>query len=400
MDKKEILHLINKSIILSMYIFALGIFTSKFLIYLGMGLSLIFWLLKLALIRSNYIFKKGGFLIPVLLFSSSIFISGIGNWSNEILGSKFFYSFIFFFIVINEINDFKVIKKIIKILLFSATIAALYGLYQSYFLKMDRVIGFTSSLAFGNFMAVLVIFLTVFLIWGNLTRNQIIFMTIMDILFFLNLIFTKTRGAWLGFLAAVFILGLIKGKKILLISIVILLVVFMMLPNIYTDRFISSFNTEYNLETNRSNSTRIALWTSALKMFLDNPVNGVGYDQFKSSYKRDYKIENIPPFSHSHNNILNIAAELGLIGLLTFIYLMIFILKKLILYYQKETNQNLKLFYMSSILTFVVYHVQGLTQYNFGDTEPLHFFWFYIAIIYLINCLKSNNCIYNKKGIE
>ncbi|PUU87352.1 MULTISPECIES: O-antigen ligase family protein [Halanaerobium] len=390
MNKDRMVVIISKAIIWSIYIFTLGIFTSKFLIYLGMGFSLIFWLVKIGILRKDYKFIKTEYLIPILLFSASIFISGIGNWNNEILQSKFFYSFIFFFIVVNEIKEKKIIINLFKLMLFSATIAALYGLYQKIFLGINRVTGFTSSLAFGNFMAVLVAFLSVYLIWGNLKKNQKLLFFVLDLLFLFNLIFTKTRGAWLGFLAAVFILGLLKGKKILLVSIIILLIIFISLPNVYTERFISSFNIEYDLKTNRSNTTRIGLWTSAVKMFMNNPINGVGYDQFKQAYINNYKIKGISPFSHSHNNLLNFAAELGIIGLLSFLYLMFIVLKRLIIDYKYAININYKLFYLSSILVFVIYNVQGLTQYNFGDTEPLHLFWFFIAITFIISNLNFN----------
>lgn len=391
MNRDNTINFLNNGIIFSFYIFALGIFTSKFLIYLGMSLSLIFWLSKLGILRRDYEFVNNEYTLPILLFSASIIISGFGNWNNEILGNKFFYSFIFFFIVTNEIKNKKTIINIIKIILFSATIAALYGLYQKFFMGIDRVIGFTSSLAFGNFMAVLVVFLTIYLIFGEINKNQKILFFLLDILFLFNLILTKTRGAWLGFLAAIFVLGFLKGKKILLISIVILLIIFISLPNIYTERFISSFNIEYDLQTNRSNSTRIGLWSSAIKMVVDNPLNGVGYGNYRESYKNNYKIDGIPPFDHSHNNLLNFSAELGLIGLLSFLYLMIFVLRKFIIYYQNTENNNIKLFFLSGILVFIIYNVQGLTQYNFGDTEPLHFFWFFVAISFLINNLNFNN---------
>lgn len=389
MNRDNSINFLNNGIIFSFYIFSLGIFTSKFLIYLGMSLSLIFWLSKLGLLRGDYEFINNEYTVPILLFSASIIISGFGNWNNEILQSKFFYSFIFFFIVINEIKNKKTIINIMKIMLFSATIAALYGLYQKFFMGMNRVIGFTSSLAFGNFMAVLVIFLTIYLIFGNLKKDQKVFFFILDILFLFNLILTKTRGAWLGFLAAIFVLGLLRGKRILLISIIILLIIFISLPNIYTERFISSFNVEYDLKTNRSNATRIGLWSSAINMFIDNPINGVGYDNYKKSYKKDYKIDGIPPFSHSHNNLLNFAAELGIIGLFSFLYLMFIVLKNLMLHYKDTKDINHKLFYLGGILTFVIYNIQGLTQYNFGDTEPLHFFWFFIAITFLVSNLND-----------
>lgn len=392
MNKDNVLSIINKAIIISVFIFALGIFTSKFLIYLGMGFSLIFWLIKLLLLRSNYKFNKYGFLAPILLFTASILVSGIGHWNSEILESKFFYSFIFFFIVINEINSFKEIKRIIHLIILSSLVASFYGLYQHYYLGMGRINSFSFSLSWGNFTAVLSIFILIYIIWSNASKKIKILLCLFEFVLLFNLIFTQSRGAWLGFLAALVILGLLKEKKFLFISLIIILVIFMFLPNNYTNRFMSSFDIEYNLKTNKSNSIRIALWHTSLKMLKDNPINGVGYDNYKDSYIDKYKIEGVRPFDHAHNNIFNFAAELGLFGLFSFIYLMYIILKKLIVYYKSETRINLKLFHLSSIFLFIIYHVQGLTQYNFGDTETLHFFFFMIAL----NVVMYNN----QTGVE
>lgn len=387
MEKDTIVDFLSRAIIWSIYIFALGIFTSKFLIYLGMGFSLIFWLIKFALLRNEYQFNRYGFLLPILLFITSIFISGIGHWNSEILESKFFYSFIFFFILINEIKSFKKLKKTIYFCGISSLIASFYGLYQHYYLGMRRINSFSFPLSWGNFAAVILLFVIIYLFWGNVSRYQKIFLIFFGLILTLNIIFTQARGAWVGLLVALIVLGGLKGKKFLLISIIALLLIFSLLPDTYTDRFISSFNIEYNLKTNRSNSVRIALWQTSLKMLRDNPINGVGYDNYKDAYLDNYTIEGVRAFDHAHNNLLNFSAELGLLGLFSFIYLMYIILKKLIIYYISENKVNFKLFHFGSIFLFIIYHVQGLTQYNFGDTETLHFFFFVIAL----NVILHNN---------
>ncbi len=385
MNKDRMVVIVSKAIIWSIYIFALGIFTSKFLIYLGMGFSLIFWLVKIGILRKDYKFIKTEYLIPILLFSASIFISGIGNWNNEILENKFFYSFIFFFIIINEISSYKELKKILCTMIFSAVIASFYGLYQHFYLNMRRVESFSFSLSWGNFTAVLSIFILIYIIWSDVSKKIKILLGLFELVLLVNLIFTQSRGAWLGFLTALVILGFLKGKKFLFISLIIILVIFMFLPNNYTSRFMSSFDIEYDLKTNRSNSVRIALWHTSLEMLKDNPINGVGYDNYRDAYLKQYKVKGVRAFGHAHNNLLNFAAEMGILGLSSFIYLMYIILKKLIIYYKSEEKLELKLFHFGSIFLFVIYHVQGLTQYNFGDTETLYLFFFVIALNVIIH---------------
>lgn len=70
----------------------------------------------------------------------------------------------------------------------------------------------------------------------------------------------------------------------------------------------------------RSLSARLPLWETGLRMFADNPVNGVGTHGFRYAYP-DYAREGEPfygsetGFSHAHQLWLEIATESGLIGL-------------------------------------------------------------------------------------
>lgn len=70
-----------------------------------------------------------------------------------------------------------------------------------------------------------------------------------------------------------------------------------------------------------SATTRVELWRTASKIFLDHPLLGVGNHRFRNAledYKRDGKVvAQLEPFSHPHNEILKFSAESGLLGLLS-----------------------------------------------------------------------------------
>jgi O-antigen ligase len=392
LDKDILIEKLSRLIIYSIYIFALGIFTSKFLIYLGMGFSLVFWILKLIIKNREYKFKENNFILPVILFSLTIIISGIGNWHGEILDNKYFYSFIFFFIIVNELNRKKDIKIIIYLLFLSAIVSNFYGLYQYFYLNIDRVTGFNSALAFGLFQAIFTAIIILYLFFYKFKTKSNFILLILVLVSFANLILSQTRGAWLSFIGAIIFLGFMKSKKILIFIMISAIILTLFMPATYVNRFKSSFDLEYNLQNNRSNSVRMGLWLTALKMFKDNPINGIGLDNFRNAYINNYTIEGIRPFDHAHNNLLNFLAELGAFGFLAFIFLMWNVVIELCKYYKKEENKKIKFFYLSSIIIFIIYHLHGLTEYNFGDTEPLHFFWFLIAL---------NVVIYNNlTGVE
>lgn len=380
MDNNKFVNIISNLIIFSIYIFAIGIFTSKFLLYLGMALSLVFWITKLIIKNKKYRFENNRIILPFFIFILSILLSGIGSWHKDIIDNKFIYSFIFFIIVINEIKEKKDLVLIMKFLLLSIIVMNFYGFYQYMFIGLNRVSGFGTSLSFGLFQAIIVIFILIYIFWGKIELKYKISLLFLGFISFMNLIFSQTRGAWLSFIIVLFILGIYKSKKIFIFIIISTLLLLIILPNPYINRFMSSFNLEYNLKTNRSNSIRLSLWKTAIEMYKDHPVNGVGLDNFKKYYVDGYAVKGIRPFDHTHNNLLNFAAELGTLGLVSFIYLMFIVFKQIYLNYKKEEKINIKLFYFASLMTFLIYQLHGLTEYNLGDTESLHFFWFLIAV--------------------
>jgi len=138
----------------------------------------------------------------------------------------------------------------------------------------------------------------------------------------LCLFLTFSRGAWLlGLPAAMAFLGLLRGKRSLVIVLILVLASLLaLLPLVGTERFASTF--EF---TEGTGFLRLRLWTSALQMIRDHPVTGVGLDNFLYVYE-DYiqpgaEIE--PDLSHPHNIILDFWTRLGLPGLVALFWLLV-----------------------------------------------------------------------------
>ncbi|MBI3241214.1 MAG: O-antigen ligase family protein [Chloroflexi bacterium] len=69
---------------------------------------------------------------------------------------------------------------------------------------------------------------------------------------------------------------------------------------------------------------RLQLWRSALAMFADHPVLGVGLDNFLYAYRGKYILPEAwqePNLPHAHNVFLDALTRLGLLGLLAFLAL-------------------------------------------------------------------------------
>jgi O-antigen ligase len=151
------------------------------------------------------------------------------------------------------------------------------------------------------------------------------------------LIFSWSRGAWLGFSAAIaaFILFFPKrrwvGLGLLIAGCGLLLGGNQMglVPGAVSSR-LSGFQEDLQFgdvrgvdinDANYAVLERLAHWQAALDMARDNPWTGVGFGNYEPAYY-DYALINWPyPLGHAHNYYLNILAETGIPGLVVYVIL-------------------------------------------------------------------------------
>ncbi|MFZ0545178.1 MAG: O-antigen ligase family protein [Candidatus Promineifilaceae bacterium] len=151
------------------------------------------------------------------------------------------------------------------------------------------------------------------------------------------LVFSWSRGAWLGFGAGMTTLALFFPRRrwIGLLLIVVgggLFLVgnqFGLIPASISARINSfqddlSFGDVRGVDINDANYAvleRLAHWQAALDMAKDNLWTGVGFGNYEPAYG-DYALINWPfPLGHAHNYYLNILAETGVPGLVVYLFL-------------------------------------------------------------------------------
>lgn len=131
------------------------------------------------------------------------------------------------------------------------------------------------------------------------------------------LILTGTRGVWISTVIALGTLFYMQHKKLFLIYGIALVaggLLFLNLPdNPYSVRLAEAL-------TCKQLFARFEAQREALRLFLNHPVNGVGYENFIVSQDRSvYGIE--PFYVHPHNMMLKMLCETGMIGLIGYVIL-------------------------------------------------------------------------------
>jgi putative inorganic carbon (HCO3(-)) transporter len=146
-----------------------------------------------------------------------------------------------------------------------------------------------------------------------------------------------SRGAWLGLAAAVTVVVLVRSRKgaivaallVLLVAGIGLLGTFRLLPESMAERLTSvipfigvrDVRSVEVTDENYAAVERLAHWQAALDMWSARPWLGVGFGNYAAAYSQ-YALPKWPlALGHAHNYYLNIAAETGLLGLLTYLVL-------------------------------------------------------------------------------
>jgi putative inorganic carbon (HCO3(-)) transporter len=137
------------------------------------------------------------------------------------------------------------------------------------------------------------------------------------------LVLTFSRGGWLAAVAAVLVLGLLWEPR-LLVAVAALTV---LMPTVASDQVMQRASSIGSLEDS-SNTFRLSIWVAALSMIRSYWFTGIGLGTaaFNQVYPQ-FMIAGTPAI-HTHNLYLQLALELGMPGLLVFLWLLVAVLAR------------------------------------------------------------------------
>jgi O-antigen ligase len=138
------------------------------------------------------------------------------------------------------------------------------------------------------------------------------------LLMFAAVIFTKSRSGFLGLLVMLAVCGvyLVRVRPLVLaLGLVVSLAALPMLPDSFWTRMSSIVNEEEDVTGSRE--ARRELMERAVIVFAERPLTGIGAGQFQN-YAPDGEA---PMWRVTHNALLQVAAELGILGVAVFLFL-------------------------------------------------------------------------------
>ncbi len=323
---------------------------------------------------------------------------------------------LFYFIVINTIRTRQQWMAMIKLFLISAFAVAAYGVLQNFigvssteswldeemFKSIEvRVYSFFNNPnVLGEFL-VMTIPVTLAVIWGKMRQEHKVFFGVIFIAMAACMIFTWSRGAWLGMVLACAIFFAIMDRRWVFLGIlgVMALPLLLVITNntAILERFLSIGNT-----ADSSTAYRVSIWQAATKIIRDFwvPGIGIGSEAFKMVYPV-YSLSGADFALHSHNLYLQIWVEMGIIGIVS-LFAMIFMLirqtfsAKITTLRKTDSAAKIVIALGAGILGFLF---QGLTDYVWYNYKILMIFWIMIALaISGANIVKND--VANEGGVS
>ena len=206
----------------------------------------------------------------------------------------------------------------------------------------------------------------------------------------LCMIFTLSRGAWIGLLFAAFIFIMLNDRRLIWLGIIALLISPLILPNSVIERITSIGNI-----ADTSTNYRVNIWLGSVLLLRTFWLSGIGLSTASFVYVYTLFSYNAVYAPHSHNLFMQIAIDLGIFGFGVFISF-IFVAIKNLLAANLSKDKFIKIISGALCASLAGYLLQGLTDNVWYNYRIVCFFWLLAAISGTLYELKGDEVIVQK----
>ncbi|MFD3156170.1 O-antigen ligase family protein [Haloimpatiens sp. FM7330] len=299
-----------------------------------------------------------------------------------------FLTYIAVYFIIKYEIDRKDLKVILSSYIISVLLVSLFGILQ-YFtrinwnpkFKVDYGYGavvrihstFFNPNSLGAFLILAIFPLIMFTITQKKNR---IFYGAVTLIVLLNIILTGSRNALLSLSVGLIALTLIYSRKFIVLFIGGVIGAFC-IPEV-RHRIFDLFNKSQN-------ESRIKLWQTAIAMIKEHPILGIGNGNYVSRYDeyvKKYPYLRYPDYHKfpTHNSYLKIQSELGIVGIISFLGVLISSLFKVKKFISKTNDKILKTFYIGFFASMVAFLFMNISDNMFFVPQIAVFYWILVAM--------------------
>ncbi|MFC1668027.1 O-antigen ligase family protein [Chlamydiota bacterium] len=384
-QEKRLIKLIDTAIEFLIYGILFVVIFSRALLELFLALTIILWVIKIVLLKKLSIEKpRLAILIPFLFVISGSF--SLYNSTHVLTSLRELLNmveyFLLFFIISQEMAQEERLKKIVFVGIFVLSIISLDALFQFFsgtdFLRLRPsgdinghkrlTASFSHPNNLGGFIAItLPILMFSLLYYPFKTTRFSKRMGIMLLLFILVFItaMTYSRGTWLALFLAFLLFFSLRDFKMLFAGLLLLGIISFFIPGFLSERIKDIFNIH-----NITSQMRLDTWKKALELSQMHPIIGNGLKSFSKIYEGGYV----------HNCYLQLLAEMGIIGLVLFIwFIFYFIVYNIKSFFISNTSVH-KIFFLALASGLVAYATHSFIDTNLFSMPLAITFWYFLGI--------------------
>jgi O-antigen ligase len=391
---------------------------------LGVGISLPVepLMLGVLVVFILKLFWEGGFNRKVVTHPVSIFIIlnlvwiGITTMTSEIplvsvkfLIARLWFVVPFYFIGILLYKNIRNIKLFNWLYILPLMVVIAYALFNHAGYGFDKPSSnivmkpfYNDHTAYGAVIALFLPFFTGFAFSKSYSNSQRLASFIVPFVLVVGMIFSYSRAAWISVAFSVmvyFIIALrIKFRWIvagvLLLSGLFYMFSFQLMDKLERNKqdsstdFVEHIQSISNISSDASNLERINRWNCAIRMYHERPFLGWGpgtyqfvYAPFQRSKEKTIISTNVGDMGNAHSEYLSPLSESGILGMLTFIAIVIAATVTGLRVYKRGKTKEVRMISLLLLLGLMSYFAHGLLN-NFLDTDKASVpFWGFIGIL-------------------
>jgi O-antigen ligase len=366
----------------------------------AVSFAVLFWLIKMFLMK-KFDLVRNPLNIPIAAFlvATAIGVIMAVDFKHSLKGYMTLGWISIFFLFVNNVKDETQFKKLVRILILITTIAGAYAIFQ-HFTRIDifgnvkyvqksfaRSPGFFNSpQTFGNY--ILLVLPVVFgLSFYSNNRREKRWLQLSGLIVLTAIIFSYTRGVWLGLIGGLIFMAILRSKKLLFLVVTGIIIGSLFLVFLPSSKFAQRVNRTF--KSGRPVGDRIYFWEGSLRIIRDYPITGLGWEGFRLVYPKYKPAKGRQLVCHAHNNFIDMAVDSGLLGLGIFIWLLVTIYKVGFHVFKKLEDGYFKGIAWGFLGSFTAFLIAGLSQYNFGDSEVVMLFYFLLGMVMVIPRIKE-----------
>lgn len=331
------------------------------------------------------------------LFFLAVFMAGITSvFLSESLNFIIFYFICFLALVItvNSINSADQLDTMIRIISAGAFLTSVFGIYQwkvvgipvnpsETDLTLSQDLGgrvystMGNANVYGEFLVLAIPFFIALIINEKTWLKKILWALLLSPMI-LVLFKTGSRAAWGACAASVFVFLFFWNKRLIPVFMIIGLVALPFLPAPIYNRILTIFN-----RNDSSMEYRKKIFDTAVSVLKDYWVTGVGLgnNAVNLIFNR-YKPPDLSTVAHTHIFLIQLWLEAGLFGVLSFLAMLVRMLKNTFTSMREKANARLNNIMAASLAAITGLLIIGFVDHVWFFKRILLLFWIVVAILY------------------